>query len=168
MKERLCEIMTNTFEKLGDLLNSCAGVVSLLFMWVLALLAMVLGLYKEVIIVTFFCIAVDMIWGIAKSVKVGKFATSFLLKNTILKIGAYFSIMLILICIEHILHIESKVFVITFTVIIAATELISILGNIAIVKPSLIFVKLVRRMVIGEVARKLHISEKEAKKLLCS
>ena len=76
--------------------------------------------------------------------------------------------MLILICIEHLLHIESKVFVITFTVIIAATELISILGNIAIVKPSLIFVKLVRRMVIGEVARKLHISEKEAKKLLCS
>lgn len=164
MEEHLCKIINNLWDKLGDILSSLEGVVYLLFIWISALTAMIFGLYNEVIITTFFCIFVDLVWGVARSIKVGNYATSFLLKNTILKIGAYFSIMFVLIGIEHLLCIESGVFVISFTVIIAATELISILGNIAIVKPSLICVKLVRRMVIGEVARKLKISDKEAQK----
>mgnify|MGYP003583121684 CR=1 FL=1 len=57
-------------------------------------------------------------------------------------------------------------FTITFTIVILVTELISILGNIAIVKPSLIFVKVLRILIVGEVARKLKISEKEAMRLL--
>lgn len=166
MKDVLYEIISDIGIKLNNILSSCTGVVSFLTMWVMALLATILGFYKEVIIVTFFCIFIDLIWGVAKSIKMGGYATSYLLKNTILKMGAYFSVMILLIAMEHLLHMESQVFTVTFTIVILITELISVLGNIAIVKPSLIFVKLLRRLVIGEVARKLNITEEEAKKLL--
>lgn len=166
MKDVLCEIVLSIGAKLNDIWSSCTGVVSFLSMWLMALLATVFGFYKEVIIITFFCIFIDLIWGVAKSVKMGGYATSYLLKNTIIKIGAYFSVMMLLISAEHLLHIDSQVFTITFTIVILVTELISILGNIAIVKPSLIFVKILRRLVTGEVARKLNITDEEAKKLL--
>lgn len=163
MKDVFSEIASSVGSKLADIMSSCYGIIYFLIMW---LSALVIGCYSEVVIITFFCIFTDTIWGIAKSIKTGKYATSALLKNTIIKMGAYFSILLLLISAEHLMHIESQIFTVTFTVIVLTTELISVLGNIAIVKPSLISVKVLRILIVGEVARKLKISEKEAMRLL--
>ena len=60
MKDVLCEIVLSVGAKLNDVWSSCTGVVSFLSMWLMALLATVFGFYKEVIIITFFCIFIDL------------------------------------------------------------------------------------------------------------
>lgn len=45
-------------------------------------------------------------------------------------------------------------------------EIWSIIGHIAIINPSLIFIRLIRKFISGEVARKLNVTEEEALQVL--
>ena len=50
--------------------------------------------------------------------------------------------------------------------VICATELWSIAGNALIINPNLLFFKLIKFALVGEIARKLHMEETDVKETL--
>ena len=131
--------------------------------------------YKFALIVVLASVLLDMVWGIAAARKQGKFTLSELGRDTVCKIGAYGTALLMAILIEnllmgsHVLAEESgtdvRWAVDIIASIIAAVEAWSICGNILIVRPNIVFFRLIRKPLVGEVARKLHISEDEVQEI---
>lgn len=130
--------------------------------------------YKAAIAVTFTAILFDAIWGIAAARKQHKFILSELAKETIKKIGAYGTAIVMIILIEnlafgsHQIHnnhpANTRYLVDIVATCITAVEFWSICGNILIIYPNAIFFRLLKMPLIGEIARKLKISEEEVKK----
>lgn len=131
--------------------------------------------YKIALLVVFVAILLDGIWGIAAARKQGKFALSELMRDTLKKIGAYGSALVMVMLIENLAFgshemlstegANSRFIVDIVATIIAAVEFWSICGNILIVHPNAVFFRLLKLPLIGEIARKLKISEDEVKEI---
>jgi hypothetical protein len=90
------------------------------------------------------------------------------MRDTVSKIAAYGSALLITIMIEQVKDWESMFVTSLIAVLICATELWSISGNILIVNPNAVFFKLLRPALKGEIARKLGIGEDKVDEVLDS
>ena len=115
--------------------------------------------YKMAIAGIVIVVALDAFWGIWAAIKQGKYARSELARDTLSKIAAYGSAVLITIMIEHVIQWDSIFLTSVIAALICATELWSISGNILIVNPKAHFFKLLRPVLKGEIARKLGIGE---------
>lgn len=131
--------------------------------------------YKVALVVVLMAIIFDMIWGVAAARKQGKFMRSELLRDTINKIGAYATALVMVMLIENIAFgshqitseegTNSRFIVDIVATVIAAVEFWSICGNILIVYPNAVFFRLLKFPLIGEIARKLKMSEDEVKEI---
>lgn len=131
--------------------------------------------YKVAIGVVLAAIIFDGIWGVAAARKGGKFILSELGKDTLKKIGAYGTALVMVMLIENLAFGSHQVLssqgsntrylVDIVATIIAAVEFWSICGNILIVYPNAVFFRLLKMPLIGEIARKLKISEDEVKQI---
>lgn len=134
--------------------------------------------YKIAIASVFFFVVVDMIWGIIAAKTQGKYTQSALMRDTIVKIGGFSTALVFTMVLEnmilgsHVIGIEEgannrwAVDMIAF--LIGLEELWSTSGNILIVRPQFILFKFFRMSLVGEIARKLHISEDEVKEVFNS
>lgn len=147
--------------KLQDLLQSVWGVLLVAF----GFIANFFGGYVMAISAVVTCVIVDLIWGIRSAHKQHKYTQSELIKNTVTKVTAYGTALLVFIFIEKLIGFEGLP---TGAVasIICATELWSTSGNILIVNPDIPFFKLLIPVLKGEIARKLNISEEEVDDVL--
>ena len=130
--------------------------------WLLILCSAIvnfLGDYKVSVLAVVVAVALDAFWGIWAAIRRGKYARSELARDSISKIAAYGSALLITIMIEQVKDWESMFVTSLIAVLICATELWSISGNILIVNPNAVFFKLLRPALKGEIARKLGIEE---------
>lgn len=164
-------ILTTAIERFDAMISTFAGF----------LLTMAIGVfnffvgYKVALLVVFAAVFLDMVWGIAAARKQGRFTCSELARDTFSKIGAYGTALVMTILIENLImgshamgseegtYVRWAVDIVAS--IIAAVEAWSICGNILIVRPNLPFFKLIRNPLVGEIARKLHISEDEVKEV---
>lgn len=110
-----------------------------------------------------FAVLVDMIWGIAASVKRKRFILSYLLRETFVKVGIYASCLLLILTIERGLHDGWFVVTKTACAVAAACEVWSIFANILIVKPDCIFIRIFKRQLAGEMKKKLDIEWEEGR-----
>ena len=141
----------------------------------LAVLNFLVG-YKVAISVVLAAIIFDGIWGVAAARKSGKFILSDLGKDTLKKIGAYGTAIVMVMLIENLAFgsheitssegAHSRYIVDIVATLIAAVEFWSICGNILIVHPNAVFFRLLKSPLIGEIARKLKVSEDEVKDIL--
>lgn len=164
-------ILTTTVSRFDEMISSLTGFIMACAIVVVNCLV---G-YKFALVVVLASVLLDMVWGIAAARKQGKFTLSELGRDTVCKIGAYGTALLMAILIENLLtgsHVlaedaggDVRWAVDIIASIIAAVEAWSICGNILIVRPNIVFFKLIRTPLIGEVARKLHISEDEVKEI---
>ena len=163
-------ILTTAIERFDAMISTFAGF----------LLTMAIGVfnffvgYKVALLVVFAAVFLDMVWGIAAARKQGRFTCSELARDTFSKIGAYGTALVMTILIENLImgshamgseegtYVRWAVDIVAS--IIAAVEAWSICGNI-LVRPNLPFFKLIRNPLVGEIARKLHISEDEVKEV---
>lgn len=153
--------MCKMYSKLGEIFSNGEGIGG----WVvLTILSFITG-YEMMLCLLLLVTIMDAIWGVAVSVKQGQFVLSDLLRRTIVKLLSYLSIFLVLMCVEKILSING---IATAVVVsgIALTELWSTCGNILIIYPNLAFLRLMRPVLKGEIARKLNISEEQVEKAL--
>lgn len=150
--------------KLGEILSSAYGWAVALFLFLFDFFCGY-GLALNIILIL---ILIDLGWGIAVAVKFKKYALSECARNTISKIFSYYSSLLIVIMIEKLLGSESAIGVSLITTIIALTELWSISGNMLIINPNIPVLRLFRIHLVGEISRKLNISEHTVKKAMKS
>lgn len=111
-------------------------------------------------------IVIDALWGISTARRAGRFIFSTLIKKSAIKIAAYASLYSLVALVDKAF---GDTFMITSTAmasILIVSEMWSILGHIAIAKPNLIAVKLLRKHLRGEMARKLGITEDEIEKII--
>lgn len=131
--------------------------------------------YKVALIVVLMAILFDMIWGVAAARKRGKFMRSELLRDTVNKVAAYATALVMVMLIENLAFgshemmsnegTHSRFIVDIVATVIAAVEFWSICGNILIVYPNAVFFRLLKSPLIGEIARKLKMSEDQVKEI---
>lgn len=103
----------------------------------------------------FFAIVLDMIWGIIASIKRGGFVLSYLGRETIIKLGAYMGVMLMVLNVERSLNQDWLPFTCMIGGLICACEFISISANVLIVKPDFPFFRIFTKYLQGEINSKL-------------
>lgn len=153
--------MTKFLLKIEDIFSHASGVIA----WCVCTIGGFLAGYEAMFGLLFFCVIVDAFWGIYNALRAGRFVLSDLMRDTIGKILSYCSVFLVIIGIEKILHIESCICSAVVVGVIAMTEVWSISGHILIRFPNLLFFRLLKPALLGEIARKLQMSENDVKEM---
>ena len=119
-----------------------------------------------VVIVT----AIDLVCGIAVSIKRKNFAKSELMRLTVEKLVVYGLALLVFLCIDKAIADETSFeFALTsgvVGVVIAMTETWSFLASLLILFPKNPFLRLFQKALIGEIARKLQCEEEAVEAIL--
>lgn len=165
------QILITVIHRLDNMFNTISGL----------LITMALGIfnffagYKVALGVVLAAIIFDGIWGVAAARKTGKFILSELGKDTLKKIGAYGTALVMVMLIENLAFgshqiisdegANTRFIVDIVATLIAAVEFWSICGNILIIYPNAIFFRLLKPTLIGEIARKMKLSEEKAKEM---
>ena len=114
--------------------------------------------------------AIDLICGIAVSIKRKNFAKSELMRQTVEKFVVYGTALLVFLCIDKAIAAETSwEFALTsgvVGVVIAMTETWSFLASLLILFPTNPFLRMFQKALIGEIARKLQCDEEEVEKIL--
>lgn len=148
-------------EKLQDALSNIWGILLVIF----GFIANFFGGYIMAISAVIVCVLVDLFWGIKSAHKRHKYTQSELIKSTVSKLTAYGTALLVFIFIEKLIGFPNLP---TGAVasLICVTELWSTSGNILIVNPNIPFFRILKPVLIGEIARKLNISEDQVEDFL--
>lgn len=160
-------ILFHTFiNKLINILVTAQGIVMAFLLFLFnACVNYIVGFEMDLTIITI-AVATDAVWGIARSLKAKKFATSELARETLSKLLVYATLMLVFIGIDKVLNWEKNWSCDMICAMICLVELYSIIGNILIVYPKFPILCLLRRFVIGEIANKLDIKEEDVEAYL--
>ena len=151
------------------ILDSIQKVFSNLFGWIIALFSAYLawlGNDSGSFLLVLIAIVWDMAWGIASAVKRHDFVLSYLLREMFCKIIVYVGAMSIVLLAERMLGLTSGLTVKIIAVIATSVELFSSAGNILIIKPDFVFVRVFGKYLVGEIADKMKISPDEARQIL--
>lgn len=123
--------------------------------------------YETSIVAMIVCVALDTAWGIAAQIKQNRFAISALGRDGMLsKLALYASVIIGFIHIENMVNLESHLTVIIISSLICLVEIWSMSGSALIINPQMPFLRLFRRVLTGEIARKLDIKEEEVEAYL--
>lgn len=156
-------IVDGVFVKLADALQTACGWVAGLCIFTANLFAGYENATKAVI----FAVVADTCWGIAASIKRGNFALSELGRNGMLsKLLLYASTIIGLIFLERMAGMDSQLTVITICSLICLAELWSMSGSALIVNPRIPFLRIFRKVLTGEIARKMNTTVEEVEKYL--
>ncbi len=156
------KLITAIFAKLSAMFKSIWGILIIIGTW----LAEFIGGYELAIWSVVITVILDLIWGVWASIIRGTFTKSELLRETIAKLTAYATALLIFILCEKNIPGDSFFIVSIIATIMCGTELWSMSANILIVTPKAVFFKLLRPALKSEIASKLHVSEDEVDKIL--
>jgi len=160
---KLLSIIASFFIKLGELLGTVSG-------WLLMICCIMVNFfvdYKLAFVGVVTCIFIDMAVGIWCALKQKKYAKSELMRDTISKLFIYCGALVMIIFMEKLIGFEKSTLTTDIcAAVICATELWSIAGNALIINPNLHFFKLIKFALVGEIARKLHITEDDVKETL--
>lgn len=143
------------FIKLGDILQSIWG-------W-LAALGLIIGEYfaghKFIVFLVLAATLMDAIWGIVVSLRQKKFALSELGRLTIGKLAVYGCALFIFVGLDK--FIDSTLTASVVGAAIVLVEFWSSSASMLILFPDFLWLRLMRKALVGEISRKLGISEDE-------
>jgi len=125
--------------------------------WILAVVNFLLTLiYPEetTFLVVFVAVVLDLVFGIWAARKQKKFILSESLRETPKKVIMYFSCLLMLFLVEKYISPFDNIATKIMAAIIAGNELFSMAGNMLIIKPDLVFLKIFRKQLKGEIESK--------------
>ena len=113
---------------------------------------------------------VDLICGIAVSIKRKSFTKSELMRQTVEKFVIYGAAMIVFLCIDKVVEAETG-FAVDVTsglvgAVITLTESVSFMASLLILFPKNPFLRFMQKFLTGELARKLDCSDAEVAKIL--
>ena len=106
----------------------------------------------------------DAFWGIAVSIKQGRFTLSELARLTIAKIAVYGCALFVFVGLDRVADTVVATALIGSAIVLV--EFWSSCGSMLILFPNFLFLKLMKKALKGEIASKLHISEEDVDKVL--
>lgn len=163
--QNIIHIFDHFFDKVGQVFGNVFGWLIAISTWYVSWL----GNDKGVIVLILVCVLWDMIWGVAAAIKQKRFVVSRLLRESFWKVVVYVGSLFIILFAERVLGANLNVTIRLLAVIASTIELFSSAGNILIIKPDFVFVRLFGKYLVGEIADKMHTTEEEVKELLkCS
>lgn len=122
--------------------------------------------YETAVISVAVCVALDTVWGIAAQVKTGRFTLSELGRAGMLsKWLLYASAIIAFIHIERMAGIDSHISVIVVCSLISIVEVWSMSGSALIINPRMPFLRLFRRVLIGEIAHKMDVEPEKVEEM---
>ena len=158
--ERIFGYITHVGDRFSAILHTVQGWMAALVLLIADYIAgheFAVGLVVAITIM-------DAVWGIAVSIKRGKFALSELARLTVAKFAVYGCAMLTFIGIDRI--IDADITTAAIATVITLVEFWSSCGSMLILYPNLPALRLLKKALIGEIASKLHIPEEEVEKVL--
>ena len=156
------KLLTAIATKLTSMLKSAWGTLIIAGTWI----AEFIGGYELAIWSVIVCVLLDLIWGVWASIVRGQFAKSELFRETVTKLTAYATALVVFILCEKNIPGDTFFIVSIIATIMCGTELWSMSANILIVAPKAVFFKLLKPALKSEIASKLHISEEEVDNVL--
>lgn len=160
LMEKISTMIQHIFERLEAILATLQGCVvgiGLLALNYIAGNELAVGLVVGITVM-------DAIWGIAVSIKRGKFALSELARLTVAKFAVYGCAMLTFIGIDKM--IDMTLTTSAIATVIVLVEFWSSCGNMLIIYPEMPALKLLKKALIGEIASKLNITPEEVEGVL--
>jgi len=148
--------------KLCDALSTVCG-------WVVMLSSLVIefvGGHDTAVLMVLLSVILDAIWGIAVSIHSGRFALSELGRDTVGKLAAYGTALFMFIAIDRLLLGDTVLTTSAIAALIILVELWSTSANMLICYPNMPFLRLMRKALKGEIARKLSITPEQVDEVL--
>ena len=160
MMEVIGNILWHALLKLESALNTIGGWCALLGLFVLDYFGGHSFVVLLVVAVTF----LDAVWGIAVSVKQGKFTLSELARLTIAKLAVYGCALFVFVGLDKITDTTFSTSIIGAAIVLV--EFWSSCASMLILFPHILFLRLMKKALTGEIASKLHISEDDVESVL--
>ena len=158
--EKIFGYILHVGERINAILHTVQGWIAALVLLIADYIAgheFALGLVVAITIM-------DAVWGIAVSIKRGKFALSELARLTVAKLAVYGCAMFTVIGCDRL--IDANITTAAVAMAITLVEFWSSCGSMLIIFPNLPVLRLLKKALIGEIASKLHIPEEEVEKVL--
>lgn len=156
------EVIENVPDKIYMVLSNGWGVILSTFLFICSFLGNRTPLLAYIGVAVLF----DAIWGVVTAVKADRFILSKLLSKSAIKIAAYCSVYALVALVEKGFDGEFMVSSSIVAAILISSELWSILGHIGLAYPDFLVVKILKKYLKGEMAKKLGIPESELDELL--
>ena len=158
--------LTRIGEKLGDLAHYPIAWIGGIGLFIAEALSGGIFIIDIVVIAS----VIDLICGVAVSIKKGNYTKSELIKSTVEKLFVYGAVLLVFLCVDLLIERETG-FTTDITaglvgVVIVLTEAVSFTASLLILFPRNAFLRMFQKMLKGELARKLNCEESEVDKIL--
>ena len=160
MIEVLEHIAGHAIAKLASALTTIGGWFALVFIFLLDYFA---G-HSFVVLLVIAVTLLDAVWGIAVSVKQGKFTLSELARLTVAKLAVYGCALFVFVGLDRITDTTFSASIIGAAIVLV--EFWSSCASMLILYPRFLFLRLMKKALTGEIASKLHISEEEVEDVL--
>lgn len=162
--------MTNTlahiWQKVAEMSNSHAS-------WLVGFLLFVADAVSGGILIIYLVVIaafIDLVCGIAVSIKRKNFVRSELMRQTVEKVVVYGAALLVFLCIDKAVENQTNLDISLTSsvvgVIITMTEAWSFLASLLILFPKNPFLRLFQKALVGEIARKLQCEEDAVEAIL--
>lgn len=156
-------------DMIENFLGRLAEILSTVWGWLL-FAAMVLADYVSgygmMVDIAVTAVVMDAVWGIASSLKQGNFALSELARDTLAKLAVYGCAVLSFIGIDRMLGVDSGLTTSIICSCIVLVELWSASASMLICFPHMPFLQLLKKALVGEIARKLNIEPEDVEETL--
>ena len=156
----LGQIAYKSWGKLCDILQNLLGWVYLLVLFFIDYFA---G-HGFIVCLAMAVTLMDAVWGIAVSIRQGQFALSELARLTIAKLAVYGCALSVFVGLDKVTDS-----VVTGSIVGAAIVLVefwSCCASMLILFPHILFLRLMKKALTGEIASKLHISDDDVQSVL--
>lgn len=164
MELNIALVLLNIWTAISGLLTSVWGKVLVFGLFIGATFSSISGLLHIILILTF----IDLVFGVSVTINKrgrGKI-TSSKLRNSLYKTFFYLIFIMLIYLIESTVVTDSVVTSKLAFAIISAVELWSIASNAIILMPNMPFLKIFRKYLGAEIAKKLEIDESEVEDIL--
>lgn len=160
--------LSRIWEKLAELIHYPLVWVSGLLLFI----ADALSGGRLIIYIVLIAAVVDLICGIAVAIKRKEFTRSDLMRQTVEKLLVYGLVLIVFLCVDHVIERETG-FATDLTsgvvgVVMTLTEAISFTASLLILFPGNTFLLMFKKMLKGELARKLDCDVSDVDKILAA
>lgn len=143
------------------------AILQTMFGWFYLLLLFIVDYFAGHGVIVSLAMAVtlmDAVWGIAVSVKRGRFALSELARLTIAKLAVYGCALSVFVGLDKVTDTTFSGSLVGSAIVLV--EFWSCCASMLILFPNILFLRLMKKALTGEIASKLHISEDEVEAVL--
>lgn len=158
-------VIESVLTKLSEALTTVHG-------WAIALSIVIANFfagYQLVLLGIMAAVAFDALFGIWVARRQGKFILSELLRATLFKLMVYLNLIVVFVFVDKFAGVggvETKITTMIVATAICLAEAWSSIGNALIIKPDFPFLRMFRKALTGEIARKLDVAPQDVEDYL--